>query len=93
FKVNVQHDCHSAKCEATGVRLHMQERIESDQVENYIVHKSLDRYIITSHAFHNAHLLRATLPRDLLAPISFFEDRQAKRYQMATALRATLDTK
>ncbi|KAJ7937548.1 hypothetical protein B0H13DRAFT_1852520 [Mycena leptocephala] len=64
FKFNVQHDCYSANCEASGVRLRMQECVESDQTEKYIVHKPLDRFIINTHAFHNAHLLRATLPRD-----------------------------
>ncbi|KAJ7926551.1 hypothetical protein B0H13DRAFT_1862185 [Mycena leptocephala] len=64
FKFNVQHDCYSANCEASGVRLRMQECVESDQTEKYIVHKPLDRFIINTHAFHNAHLLRATLPGD-----------------------------
>ncbi|KAJ7284566.1 hypothetical protein C8J57DRAFT_1709000 [Mycena rebaudengoi] len=93
FKFNVQHDCYSAKCEATGVRMQMQERVESDKIENYIVHNSLDRYIINSHAFHNAHLLRATLPRDLLAPILLFPDRRVKHDELASDLRETLDTK
>ncbi|KAJ6488082.1 hypothetical protein DFH09DRAFT_1377694 [Mycena vulgaris] len=87
FKFNVQHDCHSAKCEATGVRLRMQERVESDQTEKYIVHQSLDRFIINTHAFHNAHLLRATLPRDLVAPIPLFPDRQSKHHELAAELR------
>ncbi|KAJ7476271.1 hypothetical protein B0H11DRAFT_2426733 [Mycena galericulata] len=93
FNVNVQHDCHTAKCEATGVRMQMQERVESEKTENYIVHNTLDRYIINSHAFHNAHLLRATLPRDLLAPVPLFEDRRQKHDEFATALRGTLETK
>ncbi|KAJ6551835.1 hypothetical protein B0H19DRAFT_1297712 [Mycena capillaripes] len=93
FKINVQHDCHTAKCEATGIRLQMQERVESDQIENYIVHNPLDRYFINSHSFHNAHLLRATLPRDLIAPISLFEDRQQTHFDLATTLRATLETR
>ncbi|KAJ7169264.1 hypothetical protein C8R43DRAFT_1155871 [Mycena crocata] len=93
FKFNVQHDCCSAKCEATGERLRMQERVESDKVEYYIVHKPLDRYIINTHAFHNAHLLRATLPRDLIAPIPIFEDRKSKHYELAIELRATRDGK
>ncbi|KAJ6529323.1 hypothetical protein B0H19DRAFT_1214550 [Mycena capillaripes] len=63
FNVNVQHDCYRAKCGANGERLRLQERVESDQIENFIVHESLDRFIINSYAFHNAHLLRATLPR------------------------------
>ncbi|KAJ7652787.1 hypothetical protein DFH06DRAFT_1134240 [Mycena polygramma] len=93
FKVNVQHDCDLAKCEPTGVRLRMQERVESDQIENYIVHEPLDRYIINSHSFHNAHLRRATLPRDLVETIPLFPDRQALHMEQSTTLRATLETR
>ncbi|KAJ7663620.1 hypothetical protein B0H17DRAFT_1162844 [Mycena rosella] len=45
FKFNVQHDCRSAKFDAAGVRLRMQERVESDQTENYIPHKSVDHLV------------------------------------------------
>ncbi|KAJ6607440.1 hypothetical protein B0H10DRAFT_2166796 [Mycena sp. CBHHK59/15] len=93
FKFNVQHDCYTAKCEATGERSRIQERVESDQTENFIVHNSLDRFIINSHAFHNAHLLRATLPRDLLAPIPLFDDGRTKHDKLAATLRAKRDTK
>ncbi|KAJ7502039.1 hypothetical protein B0H11DRAFT_1676632, partial [Mycena galericulata] len=86
FKLNVQHDCCTAKCEATGVRLQKQERVESDKIENFIVHNSPDRYIINSHAFH---LLRATLPCSIIAPIPLFLDREEHYTEMATALRAT----
>ncbi|KAJ6611590.1 hypothetical protein B0H10DRAFT_2285157 [Mycena sp. CBHHK59/15] len=88
FKFNVQHDCYTAKCEATGERSRIQERVESDQTENFIVHNSLDRFIINSHAFHNAHLLRATLPRDLLAPIPLFDDHRTKHDKLAATLPA-----
>ncbi|KAJ6527680.1 hypothetical protein B0H19DRAFT_1334490, partial [Mycena capillaripes] len=87
FKFNVQHDCDSAECSATGQRLRMQERVESDQIENYIVDKPLDRFFINMHSFHNAHLLRATLPRELVAPIPLFSDPQAKHLNLATQLR------
>ncbi|KAJ6631932.1 hypothetical protein B0H10DRAFT_1901491 [Mycena sp. CBHHK59/15] len=93
FNFNVQHDCYSGKCEASGVRMQMQERVESGKTENFIVHNPLDRYIINSHAFHNAHLLRATLPRDLFAPIPLFDDRRSKHDELAAALRTTLETK
>ncbi|KAJ6620494.1 hypothetical protein B0H10DRAFT_1875947 [Mycena sp. CBHHK59/15] len=89
FKFNVQHDCRTAKCEATGEHIRMQERVESDNTENFIIHESLDRFIVNSHAFHNAHLLRAALPRDLLAPIPLFEDRRAKHDEFASTLRDT----
>ncbi|KAJ6558925.1 hypothetical protein B0H10DRAFT_2240688 [Mycena sp. CBHHK59/15] len=93
FKFNVQHDCKSAECEATGVRLRMQERVQSDKTENFIVHKSLERFIINTHAFHNAHLLRATLPRDLVAPIPLVADRRVKHHELAAELREQRATK
>ncbi|KAJ7657132.1 hypothetical protein B0H17DRAFT_1263286 [Mycena rosella] len=93
FKLNVQHDCRSAKCDASGVRLRIQERVESDQTEDYIIHKSLDRFLINIHAFQNAHLLRATLPRDLVAPIPLFTDRRAKHDELATQLRENTSTR
>ena len=43
----------------------MQERVESDQTESYIVHEPLDRFIINSHAFHNAHLANLIPPHAL----------------------------
>ncbi|KAJ7859305.1 hypothetical protein B0H14DRAFT_3084960 [Mycena olivaceomarginata] len=44
FRINVQHDCGAAQCDTSGVRLRMQERVESDQIENFVVHKPLDRF-------------------------------------------------
>ncbi|KAJ7886529.1 hypothetical protein B0H14DRAFT_2225857, partial [Mycena olivaceomarginata] len=82
FKFNVQHDCKSAECEATGVRSRMQERVESDKTENFIVHN-----------FHNAHLLRATLPRNLVAPIPFVADRTVKHHELAAEFREQCATK
>ncbi|KAJ7930155.1 hypothetical protein B0H13DRAFT_1540009, partial [Mycena leptocephala] len=87
FKLNVQHDCETAQCDTCGLRLRMRERVESDQIENYLVHKALDRFFINSPAFHNAHLLRATLPRNLLAPIPLFPDRKQKHCELAAQLR------
>lgn len=65
----------------------MQERVESDQVENYIVHQPLDRFFINLHAFHNAHLLRATLGREVIAPIPLFPNRQEMHHELAAKLR------
>ncbi|KAJ7688271.1 hypothetical protein B0H17DRAFT_908252, partial [Mycena rosella] len=93
FKFNIQHDCRSAKCDAAGVRLCIQERVESDQMENYIIHKSLDRFLINTHAFHNAHLLRAILPRDLIALIPLFTERRVKHDELATQLRENVSTR
>jgi hypothetical protein len=93
FKFNAQHSCHTAECEATGERLRMQERVESDNTEKYIEHNPVDRFIINSHAFHNAHLLRAALPRALLAPLPLFEDRRTKHHELAAELREKQETR
>ncbi|KAJ7841739.1 hypothetical protein B0H14DRAFT_3086730 [Mycena olivaceomarginata] len=86
FKINVQHDCGTAQCDTSGVRLRMQERVESDQIENFVVHKPLDRFFINSHAFHNAHLLRATLPANCSLP--FPSSRTGKRSTTSSQLNS-----
>ncbi|KAJ6619148.1 hypothetical protein B0H10DRAFT_1744510, partial [Mycena sp. CBHHK59/15] len=93
FDFNTQHDCFSAGCEATGVRPVMQEHVESDKTERFIVHAPLDRFIINTHSFHNPHLVRATVPRDLWAPVALFEDRRVKHDEFSARLRETRATK
>jgi hypothetical protein len=38
------------------------------------------------HVFHNSHLLRATLPQNLVTPIPLFPERQAKHSELAARL-------
>ncbi len=90
---NAQHDCHLAKCTASGKRFLLQERVESGLTETVIEHHAVDRFIINTHAFHNAHLLRATLPRSLVAPIPLYQDRQAKHNEIAGKLRISQESK
>jgi hypothetical protein len=71
----------------------MQERVESGLVKSYIEHQPLERFIINTHAFHNAHLLRATLPRSLVVPIPLHQDRQAKHIEIAGSLRVAQEAK
>lgn len=71
----------------------MQERVESGLTQTYIEHRAIERFVINTHAFHNAHLLRAALPRSLVAPIPLFPDRQAKHFEFARNLRAMQKTK
>lgn len=93
FDFNAQHDCFTARCEATGVRPVMQERVESDKTEQFIVHAPLDRFIINTHSFHNSHLIRATVSCDLWAPVALFEDRRSKHDEFSARLRETRATK
>ncbi|KAJ7477986.1 hypothetical protein B0H11DRAFT_2424571 [Mycena galericulata] len=87
FLYNVQHDCKFSGCEATGEKPRMQERVDSGITDKFIVHKSVERFVINTHAFHNAHLIRQALPRRLTEPIPLFTDRVAKHYELAANLR------
>jgi hypothetical protein len=93
FLYNVQHDCTLSKCTASGTRPLMQERVESGLIQTCIEHKPVERFVINTHAFHNAHLLRATLPRSLVAPIPLHPDRKAKHFEIAGSLRLTQEAK
>jgi len=90
---NVQHDCTLAQCTASGRQAVMQERVESGLINNFIEHKPIARFVINTHAFHNAHLLRATLPRSLVAPIQLYQDRQTKHIELAGRLRPAQEAK
>ncbi|KAJ7820467.1 hypothetical protein B0H14DRAFT_3735670 [Mycena olivaceomarginata] len=87
FEYNAQHDCDHAKCEATGERPRMQERVDSGLVDKFIVHQPIERFVLNTHGFHNAHLLRQVLPRHLIQPIPLFADRKAKHFELAEKLR------
>ncbi len=93
FLYNVQHDCPLSKCTASGKQPILQERAESGQIEACIEHQPLERFIINTHAFHNAHLIRASLPRSLVSPIPLYPDRQRKHLECAERLRVAQQVK
>jgi hypothetical protein len=71
----------------------MQERVESNIIERYIEHKPVGRYIINTHAIHNAHLVRAALPRSLTMPLPLFLNRKEEHVKIASAYRNTQGAK
>lgn len=95
FLYNVQHDCPLAKCTASGKQPLMQERVESGLFKTYIEHKPIERFVINTHGFHNAHRLRIVLKRSLVVPILLYplEIRKAKHTEIAHSLRATQKAK
>jgi len=62
-------------------------------METFIEHKPLQCFVINTHAFHNAHLIRAVLPRDLTAPVPYAVDRRSHHDQIAQELRVTQKAK
>ena len=68
-----------------------QEREVTDISEAAVEHQGPDIFIINTAAFHNAHLLRRVLPRDLIRPIPANDTttRERLHHQHAAKLRAT----
>jgi hypothetical protein len=86
FDFNAQHDCRLAKCMASGSRCQVQEHVESEVTEEFIIHEPIHQYIVNTHAFHNAHLLHEVVPRELIAPVLLFENRKLKHHELAAEL-------
>ncbi|KAJ7657145.1 hypothetical protein B0H17DRAFT_833972, partial [Mycena rosella] len=85
-------DCYSSKCTASGNRAKMQEQMESTIMESFIEHQPLDKFVINTTAFQNAHLLRRCLPRSAWAPVPLFDTpqiRAEKHEELARELRQT----
>jgi len=95
FFYNVQHDCLYAKCTASGKQPLIQERVELGLFKFIIEHKPIERFVINTHAFHNAHRLRAVLEHSLVAPIPIYPPRvqKAKHAEFACSLWATQKAK
>ncbi|KAJ7827689.1 hypothetical protein B0H14DRAFT_3144540 [Mycena olivaceomarginata] len=88
FKFNAQHDCHHFSCPLADSPGPQQERSESKLTRKVRAHKDESRFLLNTHALHNAHLVRETLPRSLTAPKPCFVDRRAKHSEFAAALQA-----
>ncbi|KAJ7644882.1 hypothetical protein FB45DRAFT_735642 [Roridomyces roridus] len=89
FTFNVQHDCRACGCSATGTSRRMQERVISDAIVHSVVHTEDTRFIINTHAFHNAGLLRKFLPIALTKPRQLFADRRERHDELASTLTVT----
>ncbi|KAJ7850524.1 hypothetical protein B0H14DRAFT_3664811 [Mycena olivaceomarginata] len=88
FKFNAQHDCHHFSCPLADSPGPQQERSEFKLTRKVRAHKDESRFLLNTHALHNAHLVRETLPRSLTAPKPCFVDRRAKHSEFAAALQA-----
>ncbi|EJD42815.1 hypothetical protein AURDEDRAFT_67175 [Auricularia subglabra TFB-10046 SS5] len=91
FIINVQHDCITCKCAASGTRRVLQERQDSETQVAAWQHTSAERYVVNTHALHNAAELRALLPRGLTKPRHIWRNFEQDLSQVAgTAIQAHL---
>jgi hypothetical protein len=93
FQYNVQHDCRNARCVASGKRAVVQERVQTELTESLIEHKPVGIFLVNTHAFHNAHLIRSVLPHDLTRPIPYVTNRKAQHAETAAKLRDSQNEK
>ncbi|KAJ7933546.1 hypothetical protein B0H13DRAFT_1856050 [Mycena leptocephala] len=90
FLYNAQHDCYGSKClSVAGAEKIVQERHITNQAQTAIRHVDTDIYFINLHGLHNPHLLRDTLPRNLMAPTHYFSDREQKHKDFAALIRVS----
>ena len=90
FDFNVQHDCLTASCSATGKRARRQERIVCDDtLDNAIEHRDVDQWVINTHSLHNGHLLRLRVRPELISPLRLIpaDERQERHRKVASRLR------
>lgn len=67
----------------------VQECIETEKLKKMVEHSDDTRFFLNMHALHNAHLIREALPRCLVAPTRFTDDRVAFHKQLAAGLQIT----
>ncbi|THU89472.1 hypothetical protein K435DRAFT_821397 [Dendrothele bispora CBS 962.96] len=73
--LNRRHD------EESYIIVQTKERQESDNFESFVEHNAVNSYIINLHSFHNAHLIRQVLLRDLTKPLPLFVNREEKHQE------------
>ncbi|KAJ3889502.1 hypothetical protein GG344DRAFT_51437 [Lentinula edodes] len=86
FVVNVQHDCRGSNCQASGTTKQKQERQQLNITVKTIQHVDDQKFIINTHALHNAHHLRRFLPRYLTVPRPLYPDRKQWHRELAGKL-------
>ena len=90
FDFNVQHDCPSAGCSATGKRARRQERIVSDDIlDDAVEHRDVDQWIVNTHSLHNGHLLRLRVRPELISPVRIVpaDEREKRHCEDVSGLR------
>lgn len=84
--VNVQHDCERGDCQATGVKVLMQEREKTSRTVPVIEHSNDAHFIVNFHNMHHPHILRTLFDAEAYH-MPACTDRKTLHATQATALR------
>ncbi|KAI9000497.1 hypothetical protein BD414DRAFT_404535 [Trametes punicea] len=87
--INVQHDCHFAKCSLSETENRRQERENSTRTRAVIKHSDMTHYVLNTVALHNHAFLQQSLPPHLRAHPTFFTERALLHQRAAECLRDT----
>lgn len=66
-----------------------QERIEIDHFLKVVEHHPQAQHLINLHSLHNPHLIRRVLPRHLVQPVPYHQDRDQAHSNIAAGLRVS----
>ncbi|THV03142.1 hypothetical protein K435DRAFT_652024 [Dendrothele bispora CBS 962.96] len=87
FRLSAQHDCRMTGCKPTRARVVRQERKATSRRVMDLTHADDDRFVINTHALHNASRLQNFLPRHLVEPKPLHQDQQAFHEGVAKSYR------
>ncbi|KAK7471305.1 hypothetical protein VKT23_002714 [Stygiomarasmius scandens] len=90
FDFNAQHDCTPGQCMiGESDKAVVQERIVTETRQRRVLHNGDNCFLVNTHALHNAHRLRMTLPRSLIAPVHVQTNRVAFHSSLSDDLQVS----
>ena len=84
FIFNAQHDCEGGQCSRTAGDTGTQTTAGAG---GKLTHSINGKYLINTHALHNAWRLHEILPRNLTEPVPYITGREDFHHQMARKLQ------
>lgn len=85
--VNLQHDCHRGRCEASGSESLRREREVTTSTRTIVKHSDSDHFIVNMHALHNHEHISRVVPLELRASSFKVDDEKKLREDAAMKVR------
>lgn len=90
--MNLQHDCHLGKCEASGIQHLQQEREVTSRSRAVIRHSDSTHFIVNTQSFHNYRQIQEATPANLRNYSHRISDQRNLRAAAAAQIRNKAET-